>query len=310
MPVSRISPELLIGMDAFEAQEGAVDLDSGSRVLFERLSADGERVLDNITLVAHQMPVDTPVHRHDYYELIYIASGAVINLVGDKELFMRDGDVCIMGLESVHSLHIIDRDAVVINVCLRPEIFETDYFREYRESETPAGSLLRGKAATSYLFYPDTTSSIINTLISVIMADYVDAGRRQTLAMVARVLQLLCELSRLDAYTYYGIDVQTFEILQRISLDPASATVSGLAAEYGYSPNYFSQYMRRHTGRTAIETITKARMELASRLLLDTDVTVESVAREVGYANMGHFHALFKREFGMTPRAWRSQPKA
>lgn len=310
MAESWISADLLIEMGAFEKQEGMIASGEGARVLFSRLGADGRPVVDDITLVAHQMPSPTPVHRHDYYELIYVASGSVINMVGDKELFMRGGDVCIMGVESVHSLRVIDRDALVVNICLRPGIFETDYFRDYFESDTPVGSLLRGEAATDYLFYPDAASSIIDTLISVVIREYVDAGRRQTLAMTVRTLLLLCELSKLDAYTYYGIDVKTLEILQRIAFDPASATVAGLAAEYGYSPNYFSQYMRRHTGRTAMEAITKARMERASQLLRETDVSVESVAHQVGYSNMGHFHALFKREFGMTPRAWRAMPKA
>ncbi len=307
---SRISADLLMEMDAFEEREGMIEQGDNARVLFERLGADGKPVLDDITLVAHQMPVDTPVHRHDYYEVIYVASGTVINAVHDKELLMRDGDVCIMGVESVHSLRVVDRDALVVNICLRPEIFETDHYREFMESDTPAGSLLRGEGVTSYLFYPDTTSGIIGTLVAAIMNDYVGADRRQTLTMTVRTLLFLCELSRLDVYTYYGIDVQTLEILQRIEFDPATATVAGLAAEYGYSPNYFSQYMRRHTGRTAMEAITKARLGLASRLLRETDASVESVAREVGYSNMGHFHSLFKREFGMTPRAWRSQPKA
>lgn len=294
-----------------EANRRLDEMKQHYEVAFERL---GKRELlpegEDIALVAHSMQFDTPVHTHNFYELIYVDKGEVINVVEGKSLYMRTGDVCVMGYDSSHSLHAVERNATVINVCLKRRLFHTDYFREFYEGDSPTSRLLRGEAQSNYLFYPDTSSSIIETLVHVAASDYVAVGFRQTLALSARVLQLLCETTRLTVHTYYGIDEHTLEILQRIALNPETATVAGVAREFGYSPNYFSQYIRKHTGYTPKEVITRYRLEKAAALLTQTDMTVARVAEAVGYANIGNFHVIFKRQYGRTPDTFRHEPQA
>ena len=264
---------------------------------------------EDIALVAHSMQFDTSVHRHDYYELVYVGKGEVINVVDGKELFMSARDLCVMGLDSSHSLHAVYRDATVINVCLHPRLFQTDYFRAFLESDSPTATLLRGEAQNNYLFFPENAGSLIETLVYASAADYVEAGFRQSLSLTARVLQLLCETTKLKVHTFYGIDAKTLDILMRISDHPETATVAGVAAEFGYSPNYFSQFMRKHTGYSPKEIITRHRMNMAAGLLRDSDMTVEKVAAAVGYHNCGNFHLSFKRQFGRTPDEYRHLPR-
>ena len=264
----------------------------------------------DIAMVAHTMQFDTTVHRHDYYELVYVGNGEVVNVVDGKELFMGAHDLCVMGLDTSHSLHAVYRDATVINICLHPRLFRTDYFREFLSSDSPTASLMRGEAQSKYLFFPENAGSLIETLVYTAAADFVGAGFAQSLSLTARVLQLLCETNRLKVHTFYGIDAQTLDILLRISEHPETATVASVAAEFGYSPNYFAQYIRKHTGYSPKEIITKNRMAKAAGLLRETDLTVEKVAAAVGYRNCGNFHLSFKRQFGKTPDQYRRAPRA
>ncbi|MBE7384260.1 MAG: helix-turn-helix transcriptional regulator [Leptolyngbya sp. SIO1E4] len=55
-------------------------------------------------------------------------------------------------------------------------------------------------------------------------------------------------------------------------------------------------------GVTPFAYLTRCRMEQAERLLRQPDCTVAEVANQVGYANPAQFAAVFKRQFGMTPR--------
>lgn len=301
---------LLAMQGDIEANKRLDEMNRHFEIAFERLGKrDPLPEGEDVALVAHSMQFDTPVHTHSFYELIYVDKGEVINVVEGKSLYMRAGDLCVMGYESSHSLHAVDRDATVINVCLRRRLFQTDYFREFYAGGSPTAMLLRGEAQNNYLFYPDASRSIVETLVHVAAADYVAAGFRQTLALCARVLQLLCETTRLKVHTYYGIDERTLEILQRIAAHPETATVSSVAREFGYSPNYFSQYIRKHTGYAPKEIITRYRLDRAAALLTQTDMTVERVAEAVGYANCGNFHVIFKRQFGRTPDRFRHEPQ-
>lgn len=52
---------------------------------------------------------------------------------------------------------------------------------------------------------------------------------------------------------------------------------------------------------------TRIRVELARSLLLTTDLKVEAIAAEVGYAKLQNFVDAFRKVTGETPAAWRSQ---
>ena len=79
------------------------------------------------------------------------------------------------------------------------------------------------------------------------------------------------------------------------------------------SDRHFSRMFREHFGVSIREWQMDYRLERARQLLRDSEVRVVQVARESGYRNLGLFHSLFKRRFGVTPSQWRrelSQGKA
>lgn len=49
-------------------------------------------------------------------------------------------------------------------------------------------------------------------------------------------------------------------------------------------------------------------MTLAADLLRDTESTIATVARTVGYQDAFPFSVAFKRARGVSPSAWRRQP--
>nr|WP_281370086.1 AraC family transcriptional regulator [Naumannella cuiyingiana] len=78
-------------------------------------------------------------------------------------------------------------------------------------------------------------------------------------------------------------------------------TVETLAREANVSR---AAYARRFAGllnEAPIAYLTGWRLCLAADLLRDTDDTVESVARQVGYANAFALSAAFARQFGHRP---------
>ena len=46
------------------------------------------------------------------------------------------------------------------------------------------------------------------------------------------------------------------------------------------------------------------RMELAKELLAERTISVQQVARKVGYAHAGYFSAAFKRKYGVNPKSY------
>jgi len=62
-------------------------------------------------------------------------------------------------------------------------------------------------------------------------------------------------------------------------------------------------------GQTVFGYLSAERLELARKMLLDTDKTAAEVAALLGYATPQHFHAVFKKRFGPAPNSMRKNPK-
>lgn len=82
-------------------------------------------------------------------------------------------------------------------------------------------------------------------------------------------------------------------------------TLERVAANGYISKCYLCQMFKPVTGRTFSEYVTQQRMIRARNLLLTTDQTVASIAENSGYRTAAYFSTVFKKETGMTPKAFR-----
>lgn len=89
-----------------------------------------------------------------------------------------------------------------------------------------------------------------------------------------------------------------------------SWTVAALAARAGVSRAAFARRFAAVVGEPPMSYLTGWRIALAADLLRETDDTIESVARKVGYANAFALSVAFKRVRGVSPSRHRGEPSA
>jgi AraC-like DNA-binding protein len=88
-------------------------------------------------------------------------------------------------------------------------------------------------------------------------------------------------------------------------------TVDDLASRIGLSRSALAERFVELIGQPPMQYLTQWRMQVASRLLRDTQAPVASIALEVGYDSEAAFSRAFKRLTGVPPAAWRrSQAQA
>lgn len=260
---------------------------------------------DDIFMVAHDMGSAMPLHRHDFYEFSYVCGGIVLNVVDGEKIYMLPGSLCIMNLNTRHSLEVIDSEAVVVNLGIRPGLFSEGIFRDFLESDSVISEFLRGHGARGHLFFSDSGNHALIGEMAALASAYSQAGMRQTFTLAGRVLMLLDRLAQTPTYSYYGVDTKTMRIVSFIRDHCEVATVGLIARKFGYSENYCTQYIKAHTGRTATSLIAEARVARAEVLLSSSDMSVQAIAAAVGYKSIGHFNELFRSHHGMTPGDYR-----
>jgi len=89
--------------------------------------------------------------------------------------------------------------------------------------------------------------------------------------------------------------------------DPAHRwTVAELAASSGMSRAALARRFTAQVGEPLMTYLASWRIDLAADLFRDTDTTVGSIARKVGYANTFALSVAFKRLRGVTPTEHRA----
>jgi AraC-like DNA-binding protein len=85
---------------------------------------------------------------------------------------------------------------------------------------------------------------------------------------------------------------------------PEPLTVADLADLVSLSPSAFAHLFRDITGRSPYQFLKEMRLDRARELLVDGNLTVARISKEVGYASVSHFISEFRGRFGVTPRAY------
>lgn len=100
------------------------------------------------------------------------------------------------------------------------------------------------------------------------------------------------------------------ELVQKISLyvqqnyDKALSN-DQISAEFGYHSYYLNRIFKKYTKTTLHQSLILERLRNAKRLLRNTDMSVSSVAEEVGFIDKAQMCAVFRKQLGITPTEYR-----
>ncbi len=84
-------------------------------------------------------------------------------------------------------------------------------------------------------------------------------------------------------------------------------SLRALAAIAHLSPDHFLRAFKLAVGQTPHRYVLDRRLVRAQELLTRSECAVAEVARDTGFRGASHFSAAFRRQYGLTPSAWRAQ---
>jgi AraC-like DNA-binding protein len=84
-------------------------------------------------------------------------------------------------------------------------------------------------------------------------------------------------------------------------------SVDAIAKNTGFCSLYFNKLFKLYTGESIPQYVRRKRIELACRLLAQTDKSIEQICIDVGYNDIKHFYKSFKENKKMTPGEYRKK---
>ncbi len=182
----------------------------------------------------------------------------------------------------------------------------------YQVSSFVSGRLLASLPTVVHVPYEDVRSPIMDLLSAEVSRD--EPGQQVVLDRLldlALIAALRAWFARPTAnppgwYRAHG-DPLVGRALRVIHDDPARPwTVATLAATTGASRAAFARRFTALVGQPPMSYLTHWRLDLAAEALRNTDATLSTIARHVGYANAFALTVAFKRVRGTTPDRYRN----
>ena len=135
-----------------------------------------------------------------------------------------------------------------------------------------------------------------------------DIANQYTMGLVfLYLLNHLENLSHNSSLDYKETVVQA--VLEYINSDCKNANLSKIAEDTHQSMTVLSKLIKQKTGYKFQELLQRRRFQKAVYLLMETELTVEDIALEVGYENQSYFYRQFQKRYGMTPAKYRKLHK-
>nr|WP_298930261.1 helix-turn-helix transcriptional regulator [uncultured Erythrobacter sp.] len=94
----------------------------------------------------------------------------------------------------------------------------------------------------------------------------------------------------------------------QLYLDP-NLSLQKLSRHVGALPNQVSQVLNEEIGATFFDYVARWRVNAARPLIVASQASVLSISLDVGFNSRSTFYKAFKRETGMTPKAFRDHGK-
>ena len=258
--------------------------------------------------------VNTPLHTHDFLEIVYVFSGNSLHTVNGMQYAASAGDLLFIDLGCTHSFTCGKRFSYA-NIILKPEfisrepqgfnnafsLLQLDDFKDLRQVVDPSNRLVHLSPEESELF-----EGFIKLVLSEQNAN--NGGKELLLRSVFNALLIFTFRKMALPMKEEGeIGVQLLDYLkanctQRLSLEKISA-------DCHYSPAHFSRLFKKYTGQTFTQYVTSCRLDVACRLLCETEMSVDEICSESGFTNRTKFFTSFEEKFGCTPLKYRKTIK-
>ncbi len=128
------------------------------------------------------------------------------------------------------------------------------------------------------------------------------------------IVSIMKEISD-DIIHYLNVDSASYEIklLQQVikyireNYSDPEFSIQNLADLLQMSTPYLSQYFKKNTDYTISEYVTRLRMEKAKDLLIETNMSVQEIAANVGYYSVSSFIRKFKEKVKITPGQYKKK---
>jgi len=247
----------------------------------------------------------TEIHFHDFFELLLITDGKLINEVSGASMLLEKGTLVFFRPEDIHQLkQYLDYDCRFINLTIIRRTVKELFCYMGEELETsklvssqlpPVLTLTEGQTMeiedifNRLIILPGTDKKLIRSSLRMLLVDvyfkYLPMVWQDNDPLIPYWLSRLCD------------DMKKKEVFQNGITELIRLTNKNHA--------YLCRVFKKYLNTTPTNHLNKIRLNYAENLLLNSDLSILDICLETGFNSLSHFYKLFDIRYGMTPYKYR-----
>lgn len=245
------------------------------------------KIMDDFSLItaweAHrEKGTHIPLHTHDFYEVVYYLQASGNSWVGDTKHAILPYSFVIIPPNVAHEEHhFADCDLFCIGF-LSKETFAQQMQQDVRGSVYQIGKALIQESTEQHLFYARM--------------------------ILLKLQELALEIQRLQHISASAASKNFEYVINYLSQNYHEKIVmKHLAGQMHLSYDYFQHRFKEIQGESPSQFLLHKRLDAAAKLLHLSDLNCTEIAYRCGFSTSAQFSAVFKREFGISPREFRNK---
>jgi AraC family transcriptional regulator, L-rhamnose operon regulatory protein RhaS len=245
------------------------------------------------------------IHKHNFYELIFIANGSGKHLVNDLCYNYKKGDVFLLTPNDAHEFK-IEKKTTFIYLKFTEQVFleklntnKKSYWEDALKTvllkfENTESSIIQSKEDTQHLF----------SLLQIILYEFTNKAPFNNEVVLELFGAIMAIITRnLNAHKtttkYLDKDIERINsiltFIRIYAVDNEKMDIKNMAERFFMSPNYISIFVKKHSGLSIQQHIIQAKIKFAEKLLKQNRYTINEIADRLGFNDASHFNKIFKK---------------
>ncbi|HIS57594.1 MAG: AraC family transcriptional regulator [Lachnospiraceae bacterium] len=265
------------------------------------------------TRVEEDAPFPLYYHWHSEVEFLYLTEGSAVFMVEREQIQLREGDVLFIRPDVLHgsmdrnhcapTFRALDFDPAFLSGIANDAI-QQKYLSPMFFGSLPHYRFLGRDSEDGKRMYA------LLTQIHAIFTEDRDGGELLIKSMIYEMLYHLYRNIKNDGEKGYIPDVRKSEFIRKIveyvqDNYENPIPLKEIAGHLAVSEGYFCRSFKENFHMTFGNYLNDVRMGEAEKLVRETDLTMEEIARKTGFNNSNYFTVCFKRMYYDTPLHYR-----
>lgn len=241
--------------------------------------------------------VTQPIHRHPYYEILFVTQGEVIIEIDFKEYTLKKGSLSLFSPLKIHHPKKVSDDYKCYLIRFYPNIFDNEeFFKNIKIFDYDFISLKDHHYLRANMLLQELSTEFKENLIFKEVA----LGNLLKCFLIT-IQRALPETTNEKSYD------NNFSKLNLLIVenDFKIAKPSEYADKLRISARSLNEIIKKHTGISAGEYIRTKTVFEAKRLLSFTSLTVKEIAYKLGFDDVAYFSRFFKKATNISALQYR-----